>query len=52
MAHGLESFERWQALERIPSALPAASYNLTRILLADSPKNSVFVPIRSMQYRR
>ena len=45
-----ESFEREQPLERRASALPAATYNLTRILLAASPRGCVFVPIRSMQY--
>jgi hypothetical protein len=45
-----ESFERELALAQEESALPAASYNLTRILLAASPAHCVFVPIRSMQY--
>jgi len=30
--------------------LPAATYNLTRILLAASPAGCVFVPLRGMQY--
>lgn len=47
---GQESFERGQALQRIDSALPAATYNLTRILLAASANGYVFVPMRGMQY--
>jgi hypothetical protein len=50
MDYDTESFEREQALTRTASALPAATYNLTRILLAASPTRCVFVPIRSMQY--
>jgi hypothetical protein len=46
----LESFEREQPLARIASALPAATYNLTRILLAASSTGCMFVPIRNMQY--
>lgn len=45
-----ESFEREQPLARIACALPAATYNQSRILLAASPKGCVFVPIRAMQY--
>ncbi len=45
-----ESFERGQALQRIDTALPAATYNLTRILLANSANGCVFVPLRAMQY--
>jgi len=45
-----ESFEREQPLARMTSALPAATYNLTRILLAASQAGCVFVPIRGMQY--
>jgi hypothetical protein len=45
-----ESFERGQPLARIASALPAATYNLTRILLAVSTTDCVFVPMRGMQY--
>lgn len=45
-----ESFERGPALARVSCALPAATYNLTRILLAASDRDCVFVPIRSMQY--
>jgi hypothetical protein len=45
-----ESFERGQPIEWITSALPAATYNLTRILLAASETDCVFVPIRSIQY--
>lgn len=50
MDHSLESFERGQPLSRADSTLPAATYNLTRILLAASPKGCVFVPLRGMQY--
>ena len=45
-----ESFWRGEELAREPARLPAATYNLTRILLARSPHGCVFVPIRSMQY--
>lgn len=45
-----ESFEREPPLHQSASALPAATYNLTRILLADSGAGCVFVPIRRMQY--
>ncbi|MEO1767405.1 hypothetical protein [Thiobacter aerophilum] len=45
-----ESFWRDSEIAREPSRLPAATYNLTRILLARSPQACVFVPIRSMQY--
>jgi len=50
MDYEAESFERGQPLTSAASALPAATYNLTRILLAASPTGCVFVPIRSMQY--
>lgn len=50
MHYTRESFEREQPLARRECFLPAATYNLTRILLAASPKRSVFVPIRAMQY--
>ncbi len=50
MDHSRESFERGQPLGEQDAALPAATYNLTRILLASSPNNCVFVPIRAMQY--
>jgi len=50
MDYEAESFEREQAQARIDSALPAATYNLTRILLSASATRCVFVPIRSMQY--
>lgn len=50
MDYHAESFEREQARARIDSTLPAATYNLTRILLAASKTGCVFVPIRSMQY--
>ncbi len=50
MDYEQESFEREQALEHVSSALPAATYNLTRILLAASATRCVFVPIRGMQY--
>jgi hypothetical protein len=50
MDYEKQSFERVQPLARADSALPAATYNLTRTLLAASPSGSVFVPIRAMQY--
>lgn len=50
MDHDTESFEREQPLQRVVSALPASTYNLTRILLAASASGCVFVPIRTMQY--
>ena len=50
MDYGQESFEREQPLARQDSAQPAATYNLTRILLAHSQRGCVFVPIRGMQY--
>jgi hypothetical protein len=50
MDNSQESFERGQPLSRTDSALPAATYNLTRILLAASPNGCVFVPLRGMQY--
>ena len=50
MNHQLETFERVQPLARMTSALPAATYNLSRILLAASPTGCVFVPLRGMQY--
>lgn len=45
-----ETFERGQEFARSTSALPAASYNLSRILLAQSRTGCVFVPMRGMQY--
>jgi hypothetical protein len=45
-----ETFERGQELARSVSALPASSYNLSRILLAQSRTGCVFVPMRGMQY--
>lgn len=50
MSHQQESFERVQPLARMASALPATTYNLSRILLAASPAGCVFVPLRGMQY--
>lgn len=50
MNYDKESFEREQPLQRVASALPAGTYNRTRILLAASASGCVFVPIRSMQY--
>jgi len=37
-------------LSREPGFLPAAIYNIANTLLARSPNNCLFVPIRSMQY--
>jgi hypothetical protein len=50
MDYATESFERGPELTRTACALPAASYNLSRILLAQSRTGSVFVPMRGMQY--
>ncbi len=50
MDFAAESFERGPELARASSTLPAATYNLTRILLAASPAGCVFVPMRGMQY--
>jgi len=50
MDRNLESFQREQPLAQMASALPATTYNLTRILLTASSTGCVFVPIRSMQY--
>lgn len=50
MDYESESFEREQPLARVPANLPAATYNLTRILLVHSATGCVFVPIRNMQY--
>lgn len=50
MATSRETFERGPVLDSLDSALPAATYNLTRILLSASPTSCVFVPIRAMQY--
>jgi hypothetical protein len=45
-----ETFERGPELARTAAALPAATYNLSRILLAASHTGCVFVPMRRMQY--
>ncbi len=50
MDYASEIFERGPELARCASALPAASYNLSRILLAHSQTGCVFVPMRGMQY--
>jgi hypothetical protein len=50
MDYASESFERGSVLARSASALPAASYNLSRILLAQGRTGCVFVPMRGMQY--
>jgi hypothetical protein len=44
-----ETFFRGPELGREPRSMPAATYNLTRILLARTKDAFVFVPIRSMQ---
>jgi hypothetical protein len=41
---------RDRELAREPRYLPASTYNLAHTLLARSPGDCVFVPIRSMQY--
>lgn len=50
MGDGMETFERGEPLAQVDRALPANTYNLTRILLADGDQDCVFVPIRPMQY--
>lgn len=50
MDDGTETFERGSALAEVETALPAKTYNLTRILLAGSHSGCVFVPIRPMQF--
>lgn len=45
-----QRFERQQPLARVAATLPAATYNLTRLLLAASTSGCAFVPIRGMQY--
>lgn len=50
VSNDMETFERGPVLDRTGMALPARTYNLTRILLADSATGCVFVPIRPMQY--
>lgn len=44
-----ETFFRGPELRRERRSMPAATYNLTRILLARTKDAFVFVPIRSMQ---
>ena len=43
-------FYRDAPLRREERALPAETYNLTRVLLARAREGCVFVPIRTMQY--
>jgi hypothetical protein len=50
MAEQTYSFEREQALARHAAMLPASTYNLSRILLANSRHGCVFVPLRNLQY--
>ena len=45
-----ETFYRGPERGRERRAMPAATYNLTRILLARTADAYLFVPIRSMQY--
>ncbi len=45
-----ESFYRPPEVARESRHLPAALYNLARVLLAREPRGCLFVPIRSMQY--
>jgi len=44
-----ERFYREQEIERVPSFVPAATYNLAHTLLARAGK-CLFVPIRNLQY--
>lgn len=45
-----ETFIRGKVLGTEPRRLPAEIYNLSHILLVKSGRDSLFVPIRSMQY--
>jgi len=45
-----ETFYRPEEIQRESRTLPAATYNLARILLGHATQGVVFVPIRSMQY--
>jgi len=45
-----ESFYREDEIGREQRTLPAATYNLAHTLLAQSGRDCLFVPIRSMQY--
>jgi hypothetical protein len=45
-----ETFYRPPELARTARSLPAETYNLAHLQLAQAPGDSVFVPIRSMQY--
>ena len=45
-----ETFYRPEELLREPRKLPAHLYNLTRIVLKQSPEEAVFIPIRCMLY--
>lgn len=45
-----ETFYRPTELARERRMLPAAVYNLARLLLSRAPHGCLFVPIRSMQY--
>ena len=44
------SFERGPEIEREPRTLPADHYRLIRLLFGRSQNDSLFVPIRSIQY--
>jgi hypothetical protein len=45
-----ETFFRSDELQRQPSAIAGATYNLAHQLVTQSPEGCVFVPIRRMQY--
>jgi hypothetical protein len=45
-----ETFYRREETGREPRTLPADTYNLAHLLLAQAREGCVFVPIRSMQY--
>ena len=48
--HEKEAFNRGEEIGSELRSLPAETYNTLRLLLDYSDTNSVFVPIRSMQY--
>lgn len=49
--HTKETFYRGAALGNEPRSLPAATYNLMRLLFQHCGESCLFVPVRSMQYQ-
>lgn len=45
-----QTFFRPEELKRVPWVLPASLYNLTRLALRDSEKNTSFISLREMQF--